>query len=389
MYMSVPAMMEGDYDGKVCRLRKSLYGLREAPRIWYELLAKELKLIGLKAMTSAPCVFVGDDEMVLCYVDDLLLMSSSEIKLKKLKERLSSRLPANDLGEARDFLGMKLIREDDAISIVQSKYVTSILDDMRMSNCQGVTVPHDPAVDLSTDDGDDCDADFPYRSLIGSLLYIATHTRPDISVVVSMLASHVEAPKKKHQVGLIKLMKYLKSTSSYGLKLKPRSSTSLSAYVDANWAGERGSCRRSRTGIIIYYGNAVIHYSTSLQRCVTLSSTEAEFVAMSECTKLLLWLRRVLDELKIAQDVIPLYEDNAGAVTWATGHIAEDFRRSKHIELRYFHVRKQVRNKTIKVKKISTRYMRADFLTKPLHRSDLSIACKNAGIVSINGEEAC
>ena len=101
-------------------------------------------------------------------------------------------------------------------------------------------------------------------------------------MVVSILARHLVSLKMTLQVGVIKLLKYLKFTSSYGLKLKPGSSTSLSAYVDANWAGEPGSGRRSRTGIIIYYGAAVIYYSTTLHKCVTLSSTEAEFVAMSE-----------------------------------------------------------------------------------------------------------
>ena len=322
-----------------------MYGLREAPRIWYELLTKELKSIGLVALPSAPCVFRGKGVVVICYVDDLLVLAEDIEVLKAMKIRLSGKLPGNDLGKAVDFLGMKIIHGKDSLLLGQNKYSKAILADMNMLNCREVTVPSDPSVELSTADSEAADEDFPYRKLIGSLMYIGTRTRPDISVVVSMLARHVESPGKKLQAAAIRVLKYLKSTPNHGHVLKPGSGTQLSVHVDSNWAGEPGTQRRSRTGIVIRYGDAVVSFSSTLQKCIALSSSEAEYVAMSEAVKNVVWLRRVLAELDIPQDPTEVYEDNSGALKWATGHVAEDFRRSKHIELRYHYVRDQVRKR--------------------------------------------
>lgn len=389
VYMEIPKCFEGDTDGKVCSLMKSLYGLREAPRIWYKLLSKELCEIGLKPLPSAPCVFIGDDVIVLCYVDDLLLIASSEKKLAELKSKLSSRLPANDLGEATDFLGIKLVRKKDGITLVQSKYTESLIAEMGMGSCRDMTIPHDPSIDLSLSEGELMDDEFPYRRIVGIMMYISTHTRPDIAVVVSMLARHVNAPTKIHQNAALKLLKYMKATSKYGLKLQTGDSNQLSAHVDSNWAGESGSGRRSRTGIVIYYGNALVHYNSTLQKCIALSSTEAEFVALSESTKILLWLRRVLNELSIPQETTRISEDNSGAVKWVTGNVAQDFRRSKHIELRYHHICEHVQSKAVDVVKVSTKDMHADFLTKCLGRAQLIDACNNVGVVNNDTEKAC
>lgn len=138
-----------------------------------------------------------------------------------------------------------------------------------------------------------------------------------------MLPRHVESPKKHHQVGVLKLLKCLKKTMEFGLMLKPGTSKEMCAYVDANRARERGSGRRSRTGIAVFFSDVVVYYTTTLQKCITLSSTEAEFVVMSECTKVVLWLRRVLHKLDLPQDETCLFEDSVGAVTWSTGHSIE------------------------------------------------------------------
>lgn len=388
VFMYVPDLMEGVPHDKVCLLLKSLYGLREAPRIWYDLLSKDLRAIGLQAMPSAPCVFSGEGVMVLCYVDDLLIMAENETKMADLKRKLGTRLPANDMGIALDFLGMKLIHAEGSVTLVQSKYAAALVQDLGLSQCSGSAIPCDPTGDLSTPSEEAADEGFGYRSIIGSLLYIATHTRPDIAVATSMLARHVEYPSKKHQEAVMKVVKYLKQTCRYGLKLAAGDGDQLSAHVDANWAGEPGAGRRSRTGIVVFYGSSAIHLTTALQKGITLSSTEAEYVALSEATKVIMWLRRVLQELGIRQESTRVYEDNAGALTWGTGHVAEDFRRSKHVDLRYHHVREQVADKAIELVKVGTGEMVADFLTKPLSKNGVEKAMARVNIVCHAGEEA-
>jgi len=282
-----------------------------------------------------------------------------------------------------------LIHGNNSVTLVQSKYAEALVRELKLTECRGSIIPADPAVDLSTPGEEAADEDFPYRSVIGSLLYMATHTRPDIAVVTSMLARHVENPSRKHQKAVIKVVKYLKLKPDLGLKLCAGGGNQLSAYVDANWGGEPGSNRRSRSGIVLFYGNAAIHFTSTLQKCVTLSSTEAEYVALSEASKTIVWLRRVLEELGINQGTTEIFEDNAGTFKWTEGHIAEDFRRSKHIDLKYHHVREKVADGQVKLTKVSTSEMIADFLTKPLSSQSIEKAMNSVQVQQYKVEEAC
>lgn len=387
VYMYVPEMMAGYWNGKVCLLRKSLYGLKEAPRIWYDLLSNDLQSIGLKPMTSAPCVFRANGIMVLCYVDDLLVMAEDEKKMAVLKEKLAEKLPANDMGTATDFLGMKLIHEEDGIIITQNKYIEGLISKLGLSNCRTSIIPCDPNIDLSTPGDEEADAEFEYRSIVGSLMYLATHTRPDIFVATSMLARHVENPSKKHQQAIVKLVKYLKGTRNHGLKLTAGEGDQLSAYVDSNWAGEPGAGRRSRTGFVLLYGASLIHYTSSLQKGITLSSTEAEYVALSDATKMIIWVRRILEEFGKKQERTLVGEDNAGAFKWSNGHVAEDYRRSRHVDVKYHHVREHVAAETMKLVKVGTNEMVADFLTKALQSVGLRKAMEALNVVECMREK--
>ena len=198
--------------------------------------------------------------------------------------------------------------------LLQSKYAHDLVLKLGLNSCKSSAIPCDISIDISTPSDDIADEGFPYRSIIGSLLYIATHTRPDISVATSILVRHVESPSMKQHNAVIKIVKYLKGTASYGLKLKPGHGDQLKGHVDASWAGESGSGRRSRSGICIFYGDACIHYTSSLQKYTTLSRTEAEYVALSEATKTIVYLRRVLNKLGVHQRPTELLDDNAGVL---------------------------------------------------------------------------
>ena len=256
--MHIPTLLDGVEEGKLCLLVKSLYSLREAPLIWYNLLSKLLKTIGLNPMDSAPCVFRKKQVIVLIYVDDLLIITETEDILVQVKSQLLGTLPSKDLGLATDFLGIKLVHGKGYVQLVQSKYTEGLVRDVRLSDSVSSQVPCDPSVDLSIRSEEAAENDFQYRSIIGSLMYLATHTRPDISVATSMLARHVESPSMKHQRAAMKVLKYLKGKPSLGLTLRPGTSNQLSCYVDSNWGGEKGTGRRSRSGIVLLYGNAAI-----------------------------------------------------------------------------------------------------------------------------------
>ena len=234
--------------------------------------------------------------MVLCYVDDLLVMAEDETKMSELKMKLASRLPANDMGLAVDFLGMKLIHGEGSVTVVQSKYVEALVQKLGLSQCRPSVIPCDPSVDLSTPSEEAADEEFEYRSIIGSLLYLSTHTRPDIAVTTSMLARHVESPSMKHQQGVIKVLKYLKGTPNHGLKLVEGEGNQMIAHVDSTWGQEPGTGRRSRTGFLLFYVCTAIHHTNSLKKGITLRSTGAEYTGLLEATKMIIWVRRILVE---------------------------------------------------------------------------------------------
>ncbi len=145
------------------------------------------------------------------------------------------------------------------------KKIDGMLQEMGMETARESPFPMDTSSDYSTTEGDLVGDSFPHRTVIGSVPYLATHTRPDMCLSVSVLARHVEKPTTVHGSGARKLLRYLRGTKELGLKLCLGSGDQLSAHVDANWGGEPGSGRRSRSGIAVFYGNALIYFSSTLQ----------------------------------------------------------------------------------------------------------------------------
>ncbi len=182
VWMQPPKLLDGVGACKVYLLRKSLYGLRQAPRIWCELLAVELRKYGFEPMQSAPCVFRGNGVIVISYVDDLLVFGTDIAKVEDVKRNLAKNFPAKDMGIAKDFLSMALELSRELFRLVQKKTVTSLLAEVNVANCRPVAPPGETAVDLTKKDGELACGDFPFRRIIGSVLYLAKHTRPYLSV---------------------------------------------------------------------------------------------------------------------------------------------------------------------------------------------------------------
>lgn len=383
VYMRKPNFLHEGGENSVCSLRRSLYGLQEAPRVWYEHLKKHLKIMGLSPMMNAPCVFRGDGIIVLCYVDDILVMGREKKKVDSFMVNLKKTFSVKSMGKVGDFLSMQVKCEEGKVSMKQKSKIVSIVQELSLNNAKISQFPMDVTTDYSRSEGPEGDERFPYRRVVGQILYLSTHTRPDVAVAISILARHVESPRKKHIDGLIKLVKYLKGTTEKGLVLTPGESNKLSAHVDSNWGGESGSGRRSRTGVAIFYGDALISYNSTLQKSIALSSTEAEYIALSEACKSVIWLRRVCDELGINQETTKIYEDNSGAVRWASSTSSEDFSRRKHVDIRYHYVNQCIQEKHVRIVKVGTRDMRADFLTKPLSVQSFRDSIRRIGVVDI------
>ena len=170
---------------------------------------------------------------------------------------------------------MKLVHEENSVVLIQSKYIQEHVRTLGHNTFKPALVSCDISIDLSTSSPETAEDNFPYESVIGSLVYIATNTRPEIAVATGMLAQHVETPSMKHQIAVIKIIKYLKGVADMGLNLKSNDENQLDGYVDASRAGEPGSGRRSRSEICLFYLKACIKYPSTLQECSILSITEA------------------------------------------------------------------------------------------------------------------
>lgn len=153
-----------------------------------------------------------------------------------------------------------------------------------------------------------------FRSIVGSSMYLETHTRPYLSVIDSMLNSHLESLREAHMLMAKRALQYLRDTSGRKLVLKPGSHTQLGADVDASWGIEKEQNRRSRSEILIIYGNWVVHSSIHLQKSVSLSSAEAEYIDLSDAGRMIIWLRCLLQESRTKQQSTKVFQDNSGSI---------------------------------------------------------------------------
>ncbi|XP_062533636.1 uncharacterized protein LOC134202634 [Armigeres subalbatus] len=207
-------------------------------------------------------------------------------------------------------------------------------------------------------------------SLIGGLLYVAVHTRPDIAVSTSILEQKSSFPNSHDWTEAKRVLRYLYTTSNNKLQLGT-SNEGLQMFVDADWAGDSHD-RKSNSGVLIMLGVGLISWGSRKQSCVALSSTEAEFVAFAEGCQELVWTKRLIDEIgdgEVTDVPIPVFEDNQSCIKLVEGDRIE--RRSKHIETKFFFVRDLKEKQIIRMLYCPTETMLVDLMTKPLQRGRL------------------
>jgi hypothetical protein len=406
VYMRIP---EGwhvtDSDGNplermAIKLKKNLYGTKTAARNWFQKLKKGLEGRGFKASTIDPCLFIRDDCIIVLYTDDCLCFSPKDDVVPQLIEDLRrDGFLLKDEGAINDFLGVNIKRHDDSIEMTQTGLIDQILSDLGLDH-ENTTRKYTPATSVlhPESDGQERKEKWNYRSVIGKMSFLAQMTRCDIAFAVHQCARFSQAPKLIHEKAVKYIGRYLLHTRDKGIILKPSLKFSLDAYVDSDFAGTwhrrfahlRDSAL-SRTGFIITFCGAPIYWKSKLQTEIALSTTEAEYHALSSCLRELIPMRAILKELstqfvkfELADSTtttrsfeskhvknLPastVHEDNAGCVVLAQAD--DQYRpRTKHISIKMHHFRDHVRNGTVKVVKIDTNLNWADALTKPLARS--------------------
>lgn len=353
-----------DRTGEVYQLLKSIYGLKQAPRVWNERFKSFAMKCGLKQSNSDPCLFLNDEKSIylIVYVDDGIIASVDEQAVKQFLEKLKSEFSVV-IGVANYFLGMQIeCLEDGDIFVHQEGYCRKILKHFEMSECNSVSTPVEKGT-ITTDHSEFLPATVPYREAIGSLMFLAIVSRPDISYAVGVLSQVLDKPQQVHWSMIKRIMRYLKGTEKCGILFKCNEDNTLQCFTDSDYAGDPLS-RRSTSGMIFMSYGGAVSWRSQRQSCIALSTTEAEFIAASQAAKEAIWLGNLLSELRCVSTIPVLQIDNQSAIRLVKN--PEFHSRTKHIDIRYKFIREQYQTKQLDVVYCSSEMQAADIFTKPL-----------------------
>ncbi|CAI7838798.1 unnamed protein product [Closterium sp. NIES-53] len=359
----------------VCKLKKSLYGIKQAPRLWQQHLNRKLTEVGFRQLPHDPGMYRLDDKgsyaLLVAYMDDILYVSSSTSLGDRIGADLKKSLDLTISTKVTQFLGLNVSRTSSAIHLTASKYAESLAKrfniptDFVATPYRSTLTEHIPNLKNLSAAGLQL-----YQQQLGCLLFAAVTCRPDLAYVASHLAQFLRCPKEEHSLDLQRALRYFVSTPTIGLIFnagKPTDKMYLSGYVDTDHAGDT-SDRRSRTGYIFRLEPiGPISWNSSKQELLSLSSAEAEFIAACAATREGLCLQELLDEAKfVTPNQFTLQCDNQSAITIANkpGFV----NRTKHISLRYFFVKDAIDKGRMRLVYCPTSDMAVDSLTKKLTR---------------------
>lgn len=372
IYMVQPKGYD-DLSGKVCRLNKSLYGLKQASRCWNEKFVSFLKKFGFQVSKADPCVFISGSNskrMILAiYIDDGLVAASCENEIILLLKYLNEHFQIKS-GELQCFLGLQIQRiENGSIFVHQKAYAKKILSRFGMEEAVEVSIPVDPHHAMSPrcypDEANNV-ANVPYRESIGSLMYLAVATRPDLSFALSVASQYLENPMQYHWTAVKRIMKYLRGSINKGIIFDCNLNNNLNCYSDADYAGDLDT-RRSTSGFVIMSAGGAVSWCSQRQKTVALSTTEAEYIAATQTVKEIIWLNLLLVELTKSSPKTPnLYVDNQSAIKLIKN--PEFHKRTKHIDVQYHFIREKFGEGVFELHYVPTNNQIADILTKALPR---------------------
>lgn len=358
----------------VCHLKKSLYGLKQAARSWNEEINRILLDIDFQQSMADACLYTKHDNdgwvYLLIYVDDIIIAAKSKEVIDQIKTSIQKQIDIQDLGYINHYLGMEVTKDTDGIYyLCQSTYINQVVREFGLGDSKVSPIPIGVSYGKAIHSNDNglLLSNAKYQQLTGCLLYISVNTRPDIAAAVAILAQKTSKPHQDDWNELKRVLRYLKGTANYKLALASKSNNDISdlfGYADANWAEDRLD-RKSNSGYVFMFNGGVVSWMCRKQGCVALSSTEAEFIALSEACQEAIWLRKVLTDLNFKIDSPTLiFEDNQSCLKLIVGEKLS--KRTKHVDTKKHFVRDHVDGGDIRCEYCSTDDMIADLFTKPL-----------------------
>ncbi|GJV75643.1 retrovirus-related pol polyprotein from transposon TNT 1-94 [Tanacetum coccineum] len=319
---------------------------------------------------------------VQIYVDDIIFASTDPKDCDRFSNEMSSKFQMSMMGQISFFLGLQISQNPRGIFINQSKYANEILKKFDLHKSDPVDTPMVERTKLDEDLSGIPVDQTKYRSMIGSLMYL-TASRPDLVFAVCMCARYQSRPTKKHLEAVKRVFRYLQGTINMGLWYPKDTAMALTAYADADHAGCQDT-RRSTSGSAQFLGDKLVSWSSKKQTSTSISSTEAEYIAMSGCCAQILWMRSQLSDYGFAYNRIPLYCDNKSAIALCCNNVQHS--RSKHIDIRHHFIREQVEKGVVELYFVRTEYQLADIFTKALPRERFEFILPRLGMKCMKPE---
>ncbi|KAK8621230.1 hypothetical protein V6N13_067671 [Hibiscus sabdariffa] len=379
VYMTQPeGFVTPENAGKVCKLQRSIYGLKQASRSWNLRFNEAIQEFGFIRNEDEPCVykkFSGSIvSFLILYVDDILIIGNDIPTLQSIKTWLSSCFSMKDLGEAAYILGVKIYRDRSRrlLGLSQSTYIDKVLKQFSMEESKRGFLPMRHGISLSKEmcpsspQERERMSQIPYASAIGSIMYAMICTRPDLLYALSMTSRYQANPGEGHWTAVKNILKYLRRTKDVFLVYGGEEELRIKGYTDASFQTDKDDSR-SQSGFVFCLNGGAVSWKSSKQDTVADSTTEAEYIAASEAAKEAVWIKKFITELGVIPsiaDAVDLYCDNNGAIAQAKE--PRSHQRSKHI-LRRFHLIWEIIDRgDVEICKVHTDDNVADPLTKPL-----------------------
>ncbi|GJZ34884.1 retrovirus-related pol polyprotein from transposon TNT 1-94 [Tanacetum coccineum] len=375
VYVSQPeGFVDPDHPTHVYCLKKALYCLKQAHRAWYDTLSRILLDNKFSKGVVDPTLFTLKTSkhilLVQIYVDDFIFSSTDPKACEIFSYEMSSKLQMSMMGQMSFFLGLQVSQNPKGIFINQSKFALEILKKFRMDSCDPVDTLMVDRLKLDEDPLGIPVDQTRFRRMVGSLMYL-TASRPDLVFDVCMCARYQASPTKKNLEALKRVFRYLRGTINWVLWYPKDTAMALTAYADVDHAGCQDT-RRSTSGSAQFLGDKLVSWSSKKQKSTAISTTEAEYIAMSGCCAQILWMRSQLIDYGFVFNKIPLYCDNRSAIALCCNNVQHS--RSKHIDIRHHFIREQVEKGVVELYFVTTDYQLADIFTKALPRSRFEIS---------------
>ena len=384
VYMEQPPgfVAQGEL-GRVCRLRKSLYGLKQSPRAWFGKFSQAVEQFGMLKSKSDHSVFykrsVAGIILLVVYVDDIVITGNDTRGISSLKSFIHTQFHTKDLGVLKYFLGVEVTRSKQGIFLSQRKYVLDLLTETGKLGAKPCSTPMNPAVHL-TKDGELFEDPEKYRRLVGKLNYL-TVTRPDIAFSVSVVSQFMSSPTIHHWAALEQILCYLKGAPGRGIVYTNHGHTHIECFSDADWAGSKID-RRSTSGYCVFVGGNLVSWKSKKQNVVSRSSAESEYRAMAQSVCEVIWIYQLLTEVGLKTSVpAKLWCDNQAALHIASNPVFHE--RTKHIEIDCHFVREKIQQGLISTGYVKTGEQLGDIFTKSLNGVRVDYLCNKLGMINI------